>query len=253
MTMVNVLALELALFLGLLLLMEIGYRLAQKGILDPSTTAAVSSVYSVVQALVGLILAFSFAGAGARLDSYRDSIVAEAIAIETAWDGTQLLPGESRAPARDLLRAYLDTRIGGYAALPDDDLYDRFLAQSQQLEKEIWSRLVTVTEGRADLRLHLFPAVWAMSEARTKRTVALRTHTTEMTTAFMIGLVMVASLLIGSSLAVGTGRNRSYRLIYAGVVSTALHVIIDMEFPRTGLVATRAADNLLIELRQTMR
>ncbi|WP_272491413.1 hypothetical protein [Corallococcus exercitus] len=41
-------------------------------------------------------------------------------------------------------------------------------------------------------------------------------------------------------------------MLFALVISSAIHVVVDLEYPRTGIVSTEAADSLLLELRESM-
>jgi hypothetical protein len=40
---------------------------------------------------------------------------------------------------------------------------------------------------------------------------------------------------------------------FAAVISIVIYVIIDLEFPRFGLIRLDAADRFLVDLRQTMK
>ena len=67
----------LLLFAGMLLLLEIGFRLGIR--FEKARGGEATSIFdSAVFALLGLLLGFGFAGAVDRLDKRRDLIVAEA-------------------------------------------------------------------------------------------------------------------------------------------------------------------------------
>lgn len=253
-TTLLVLALELVLFVLLLLAIELAYRIARKRRLaSPSTPLrSVTTVSSVVFSLMGLILAFSYSEAGKRLEAHRSLVVDETNAISGVWFLVDVVPEADQPPLRDLLRRYLDERIHAHEALPWVEEFEARRASAAGLHKQLWARMVTVTKAAPDKEVLLLPPVRLMAEVAAKRTLSVRTHITSPTFLFMLGLALVGALLVGLTTARGEGRNWPYRLIFAAVVSAAIHVVVDMEYPRTGIVSTEEADSLLLELRETM-
>lgn len=74
----------LLLFAGMLLLLEVGFRLGVR--FEKARGGEAASIFdSAIFALLGLLLGFAFAGAADRLDKRRDLIVAEANDISTAY------------------------------------------------------------------------------------------------------------------------------------------------------------------------
>lgn len=253
-TTLLVLALELVLFVTLLLAIELAYRIARKRrFSSPSTQLrSVTAVSSVVFSLMGLILAFSYSEAGRRLEVHRNLVVDEANAISSVWFLADVVSQEAQPPLRDLLRRYLDERIQAHHALPRVEAFEAHRARAALLQKQIWARMVTVTKAAPDKEVLLLPPVRLMAEVAAKRTLAVRTHITSPAFLFMLGLAVVGALLVGLTTAQGEGRNWPYRLLFALVVSSAIHVVVDLEYPRTGIVSTEEADSLLLELRETM-
>jgi hypothetical protein len=131
--------LAVALFLGILLLSELGRRLGQRRFAqDPDgARAGIGVVDGAVFGLLGLLVAFTFSGAGSRFDARRHLVVEEANAIGTAWLRLDLLPSGEQPALRDLFRSYLDTRIEVYASLPDLEAAEDALARSVLLQGDI--------------------------------------------------------------------------------------------------------------------
>ena len=109
------------LFGGMLVMQVVGRRLGEhERRLDPDgkhdgATAAEAAVVG----LLGLLVAFTFSGAGSRFDSRRNLIVDETNAIGTAYLRIDLLPADRQPQLRDLFRKYVDARIAAYRAVPD--------------------------------------------------------------------------------------------------------------------------------------
>src|SRR5262245_7039672 len=112
---------NLALLLGMLLMLVLGRRIGQRDLTrDPEATrTGFGALCAAVLALLGLHLAFTISGAGARSDPRRIQIVAEANAIGTAYLRLDVLSAAAQPPLREAFRRYLDTRLSAYRKLPD--------------------------------------------------------------------------------------------------------------------------------------
>src|SRR5499426_4920010 len=124
------------LFLGMLLFLEIGRRIAIRRMKEDTGNAAegVGAVDGAVFALLGLLLAFTFSGASARFDHRRDLIVEETNAIGTAWLRLDLLPAQEQPALREGFRRYLDSRLAVYRALPDLSAARQELTRSNEIQ-----------------------------------------------------------------------------------------------------------------------
>src|SRR5262245_20218038 len=67
---------------------------------------------TAVLGVLGLFIAFTFSGAGARFDARHLLIADETSAIETAWRRIDLLPIDRQPAIRELFRRYVDARLG---------------------------------------------------------------------------------------------------------------------------------------------
>ncbi|MFP2924359.1 hypothetical protein ACLESO_03905 [Pyxidicoccus sp. 3LG] len=248
-----VLGLEVVLAILLLLSIEVAYRIALRRDLASSQLPSTTAVSSVVFSLMGLVLAFSYSEAGKRLEAHRHLVVDEANAITSVWFRIDVVPATAQVSLRELLTVYLDERIQAHQALPQMGEFELHRARAADLHRQIWTEMVAVTTAAPDQEVLLLPPVLLMAEVAGKRTLAVRTHITSPTFLFMLGLALVGAALVGVTTARGPGRNWPYRLMFVAVVSAAIHVVVDMEYPRTGIVSTEEADSLLMELRDTMR
>jgi hypothetical protein len=69
----------------------------------------------------------------------------------------------------------------------------------------------------------------------------------------MLGLlVLVGSLLAGYGMANGRTRNWFHAFAFALIMSLAIYVILDFEFPRVGPIRVNAYDQVLLDVRQSM-
>jgi hypothetical protein len=70
----------------------------------------------------------------------------------------------------------------------------------------------------------------------------------------MIGvLALAAALLAGYGMAGGRSRSWVHILGFAAVMALTVYVIVDIEYPRFGLIQVKDADLVLQELRASMK
>ena len=248
----------LGLFLGLLLLLEIGRRIGtQRRAQDPEGAAAgTGPIDGAIFALLGLLLAFTFAGAAARFDTRRALIVEETNAIGTAYLRLDVLPASAQPPMRDLFRRYVDARLETYRKLPDMQAAMAELNRANQLQGEIWSQAVAA--GRMEgapptATMLLLPALNQMIDITTTRTMASKTHPPVVIFIMLFGVALASALLAGYDMAGGKSRNWLHMVGFAAVLAVAVYVILDIEFPRLGFIRVDAFDQALVDLRQSMK
>ena len=256
MTDILMVALAPTLFITVLLMMELGYRyrLASNLPNDSETNAGVGPAIGTVLALMGLVLAFSFSSAAARLDAARRTILDEANAIETAWLRLDLAEPSAQPRLRVLFRQYVDSRISGYSS-PELREYHQRAKISGGLMRQIWALAVEATPpSHPEDRLLLLPALNAMSDGASARTISVSTHLPPAILTFLFGTVFIGSMLIGTLLACAGRRHWFYRLVIAMVLSSVVYAIVDMEYPRLGAFnLLKNADSLLVNFRDSIK
>lgn len=250
-------SITLGLFIGILLLLEMGRRIGmRRRAQDPEgATAGTGPIDGAIFALLGLLLAFTFAGAASRFDERRALIVEETNAIGTAYLRLDMLPSSAQPPLRDLFRRYLDTRLEAYRKLPDMSAVLAELNRANQLQGEIWSQAVVVSrmEGAPPAAaMLLLPALNQMIDITTTRTMAGQIHPPLAIFVMLFGVALGSALLAGYEMAGGQSRNWLHMLGFAAVLAVAVYVILDMEFPRLGFIRVDTFDQALVELRKSM-
>ena len=242
-------------FAGMLVLQEAGRRLGARRLArDPEgARAGLGAVEGAIFGLMGLVVAFTFSGAAARFDTRRQLIVEEANAIGTAYLRLDLLPPEAQPRIRELFRRYVDTRLEVYDRMPDILAAKEALARSIALQDEIWNGSVEAGRGAPQATMLLLPALNAMIDITTTRTVAIQMHPPLVIFAMLGVLALVCSLLAGYAMAGSKSRSIVHSVGFAVVLTLTVYVILDLEFPRIGLIRVDATDKVLRDVRQSMR
>lgn len=199
--------------------------------------------------MFGLLLAFTFNSAIDRFVERRALITAEANAIGTAWLRVDLLPAEHQPPLRALYRDYVRARIEARQLVRREDL-----VPLQRLQQGIWEASLAALaahQGPPIAGLVLDP-VNEFMDLGTERWVAARTHPPRIVFSLLLTLAMVCGLLAGYGTAVA---QRAYRLhvgLFAAACAVVVYVILDVEFPRAGLIRVDSIDEVLLDLQQEM-
>jgi hypothetical protein len=181
--------------------------------------------------------------------------VEEANAIGTAYLRVDLLPLESLPPLRVDFRRYVDSRLDVYRAIPDVEAVTERLARSSEIQLAIWTRALEAARatGRSEVTMLIVPALNAMIDITTTRTMAMRTHPPLVVFGMLAFLVWICSLLAGFGSASPGKRSHLHLIAFTGILSLTVFVIIDYEYPRVGFVRIDAADQLLVDLRDSMK
>jgi hypothetical protein len=238
---------------GMLLAHEAGRRLRVRH-LQEARGEPMGTLEGAVFGLMGLMIAFTFSGAADRLERRRHLIVEEANDIGTAYLRIELLPEASRGPLKDEFRRYLDTRLQTYREATDVARVTQLLQQTDQQQHRIWSMALEGVSAASipTVAAQILPALNSMFDIVTSRTAATRMHPPAAVWMMLGGLTVVCSLLAGY----GSGsapRNWLHILTFTTILSLTLYVIIDMEFPRVGFIRVDAMDQVLQDVRDSMR
>jgi hypothetical protein len=250
-------ALLIGLFAGLLLCLEIGYRIGSSGYRKNHalTYEGIGTLEGALFALLGLLLGFSFAGATSRLDARHRLIVREANAIETAYARLDLLPAREEPAMRHLFRDFLDARVQAYEKFADPEASAKEFARAAEIQQQIWSQGVTASNAdstREAGRLFL-PAINEMADVTTSRAIALEYHLPAFVFYLLISVALLTALLAGYAMSKRQRRSWLHIFIYALIISITIYAIFDFDNPRYGLIRADAADRALLQLRDSIQ
>jgi hypothetical protein len=244
------------LFFGILVLLEAGRLIGRRRLdADPESGRVGAGVLEgAVFGLFGLLVAFTFSGAGSRFDMRRQLAVQEANDIGTAWLRLAMLPEESQFALRDLFRRYLDSRLKAYRLLPDVEAARGELSRATALQEKIWIQSIAAcrSAGSPQTMTLLLPALNQMIDITTTRTMATEMHPPTIIFIMLTVLSLAVALLAGSGM--GATRTRSWMpiFVFASVISVTIYVIRDIEYPRLGLIRVDEVDRALVDLRESL-
>jgi len=244
----------LAMFLCILLFLEVGRRIGVKRLNVPGARAGVGVVDGSVYALVALLIGFSFNGAAGRFDQRRMLVGETTNAAGTAWQRIDMLPPALQPPVRDGMRRYLDALIAEYrsAAWTQGQTEER--AALMRAQNSLWSSSVAtclLPEGEK-ARMLLLPSLNELFGNVEKEQQARNLHPPRLIYVVLIVATMIGAIFVGYAIATVNKRNWIYMLGIAGTIASATYVIAELEYPRHGRVRMDATDWTLTDLRKTM-
>jgi hypothetical protein len=246
------------LFGGMLILLEIGRRLgiSRRSKESEGERGSLGTIEGAVFALFGLVIAFTFSGATSRFSGKRMLVAEEANSIKNAYLRLQLLPQKAQPELQDLFRRYIESRLETYRKLPNMEAAETEMATSTNIQEEIWTKAVAATRlpnSHPDAGKLLLPALNSMIDISTTRTMALKTHPPNIIYALLFSLGLICSMLAGYRMASGQHRSWLHILSFAVITVIVVYVIIDIEYPRAGLIRLEASDQLLLNVHGSMK
>ena len=245
------------LFLGMLLFLEVGRRIrlgiAAKG--EKDAVAGLNVVEGSLFGLMGLVIAFTFSGAASRFDAKRHLIVEEANSIGTAYRRIDLLPEASRPQLREEFRRYVDARLETYRSFQGSPGAFPRIEAAAEIQREMWDQSVAATRDAANPQaaMLLLPSLNARFDIANTRYWVTQTHPPPIIYALLAILALLCSLLAGFGMAGGRARSWFHIVAFAAILTATIYVIIDMEYPRIGLIRLDAFDQALLDVRAEMR
>jgi len=166
-----------------------------------------------------------------------------------------LLPADAQPTLRESFRRYLDARLDVYRKLPDVAAAKESLAKANELQSRIWRHAVAASQSQGappSAPILLLPALNAMIDITTTRTMAPQMHPPVVVFVMLFGLALAASLMAGFGMTGAKMRSWFHVLGFALVMAIAVYVILDIEYPRLGLIRVDVFDQALIDLSESM-
>ena len=150
---------------------------------------------------------------------------------------------------------YTEARLAVYRVLPDIEASVRQSSIATKLQQEIWAGTVAaLAEAPPQATLMVIPALNQMFDVTVSRATAALTHTPRLVMAILLVLGLVCSLLAGYTIAGSkTSRVGLHLIAFAIVMSTTIYVILDLDYPRFGLIRLDFADQPLVDLVAGMK
>lgn len=224
------------LFIALLVVVEIGYRIALRIYVNGKAELheEIVAARDAIGVLLSLLLAFTLAMVLTRYDSRKQLIVDEANAIGTTRLQAQMLAEPYRSEILALLQRYLDARMRFSDAGLDQEKLNASFSQANALLEEMWQRSVAIAQQSPTPITSIFvQSLNATTDLSERRLAALENRIPGVLWLVLIFMSMLTCLLVGFSF-----RRRAFLviLVWPLMISVVLALSADLDSPRTGLI-----------------
>jgi hypothetical protein len=227
------------LVVALLGALEIGYRVGRwKGPawkeFDSGRGGGV--VLTSMFALLGLMLAFTYAFTVTRFDARKQAIVDEANAISTAFLRADLGPEPARTELRTLLLEYAKTRAtpGGTTSAKLQGVLDR----SRQVQAKLWPATAQMVKGKnaGIIEASIVQAINRVLDAHSTRLAKVLDRLPTIVLAMLVFITAASVAVAGFNSGITGGMNRLRMTVLTLVLASVVIVIIDFDLPQRGFI-----------------
>lgn len=237
-------------------MLDVGFRLGRSARARRGDDAdrGHGAIEGAVFGLFGLLVAFTFTGSASRLDERRALVAEEANAISTSYLRLDLLGPELGAPIRPLYREYLELRIAESSKADTGPGQPGALREAEVLQGKIWTAVVAALDasGQPSLATPIMVPLNEMIDITTTRRMAAMMHPPALVFVSLGVVAMLASLLAGYATGLAGRRSLIHHAAFVLAIGGTLYGILEMEYPRLGLVTISGADVVLSDLRGMM-
>lgn len=235
----------LTLLILMLIVYALGHRYSRRRARAQPPSEGSKAIHAAIFAIMGLLIAFSYAKAYSRLDERRALTVQEVNAIGTAYSRIDLLSQASQIELRKNFKQYIALRAHYYNSLRN--LHDMEVENrnTAALEREIWRQAIENTQGaeNASARLLLIPALNAMEDIVLERSIIVQSHPPLVVFLLLSIIAILCAGITGySSGHLDKKSFNLYNITFAIIVSFTFYIILDIEHPIEGLVTLNKAN-----------
>jgi hypothetical protein len=247
-----------ALLMLMLLMVEVGWRLGHRARArgSESVTEGTSTATVAIFGLLSLMLALTFSDAAQRYDRRRDLIIREGQTISTVYQSISLLKDTDQPALQSMLKDYLDLRIAMYTRPIDLAKIEAKFEARDRIESAIWKA------AHASVKATPFPdnlvaarvldSISTMIDAADSQHQAQYMHPPSAIVSFLFILTLIGALLAGYVMGIETSRDWFLAVLYALLMSFSFAIILDLDYPRVGLINLDQSEKALIVIRQGM-
>jgi hypothetical protein len=182
-------------------------------------------------------------------------ITEESNAIGTAYLRIDVMPADVQPEMRSLFRQYVDKRLQ-VPAESGKPTQAAVMDEAAALQSRIWANAATAAtqpDAPSYVAMLMLPALNDMIDITTTRAMSARNHPPQIIFILLAALSLVGAMVAGYGMASSSKRQWTHAIILAFMLSTTFYVILDLEYPRLGLITIDADDKILSDVRKSMQ
>jgi hypothetical protein len=240
----------LVLFLGFLLVEELGHRLEFMGSTgDSEKHRQIEETRNQIAVLLSLLLGFTLSMAMTRYDYRKQLVVEEANSIGTTFLRAQMLSEPVRGQSIALLKQYVDARMAWVQAGESLKELDSAIAAEQNLHDRLWQLVVPLAQQAPTPIVSIYvQTLNDMIDLQEKRVVAHRNRVPDSIWAMLILLGAITCFTFGLS---QRRRVLVSMIVPPLMVATVLALVADIDSPRGGFI--QVSQGSMLRLQQNLQ
>jgi hypothetical protein len=239
----------------LFLALETGFRIGLRkrdAFQDADEALRADVTLGAMLALLGLMLAFTYAFSLSRADARKQAIITEANAIETAFLRADLVAEPGRSELRQRLLEYARTRVLTSGKVQNAQQLQQSIERSLLAQGQLWPATKRTLQGETATLVGI-SLVQSINEVLDAHTTRLAVGFDHMPAIILVALVFIAAVsLAGAAHNAGLrGRMIRWRMnAFALVLAILILIILDFDQSLRGFI--QVSNHSLIVLVQDM-
>jgi len=240
------------LFITMLLMVIAGSRAARlwnKNKEEPQQ--GVKNMLTVLYALSGFILAFTFGMSGTRYEKIREIIIEENNTIGTAMHRSDLYSGDVRDSFRADFKTYLEAIIVYYSNPKDIELVHKSKSDAAEAGHRLWA-LATEQGKRPEMLAQtqqMIPALNNMLDTAQSREIIFLSHVPDLIVIMLFLCVLTTCFVSGFTANIISSKEWVIIIGFSLVTVMVIYTTLDLARPTRGFIKSDAGRNALKEMR----
>lgn len=245
----------IGMFIGLLVFLKAGHLMGRQYHPREKETSAGNVLDGVVFALLGLLLAFVFSGSLTSYQTHRDLLTREANDVDEFYMKLDLLPNDFKTNLKSLTRQYATSRLAATQASVYSEEEDLAIKESERLKDAIWSSISDISSATKPefVALGLIDSFNKMTGNPADQLADERNHVPKIIYLLIFVLSMMAALVAGFGMAEHAKIPIIRIITFSTAVALTIYVIIDLEYPRSGVFNSVRTNVMLQNVIDGMR
>lgn len=213
----------------------------------------IGTVAAATLGLLAFILAFTFGLTASRFDTRRQLLLDDVTAIETTARRAELIPEPQRTQVREIMRKYIELRIG----MPRDaaEIRER-VRQSEELQRQLWAQTSMLADAdlkNADIVSLFVDSVNELMNVQTRRVTIANYHIPWLIWMVLFGVTLLSMIQVGYLFGRSGSNNWLFIIALSLAFSGVMILIVDLDRSGTGAIgAITVSQQPMIDLRDRM-
>jgi hypothetical protein len=210
----------------------------------------IGSIIGAMLGLLAFILAFTFGAATSRYDAKKQLLLDEVNAIGTTFLRTDFLADSTGAEAKNLIKKYVDLRVG---LVKNQKKLPLVIKESEKIQNQLWSQLSSATNKETDpIMIGLYiESLNEVFDLHTKRvTVGLQYRIPGSIWITLYFVTILTMLAVGYEFGLNGVKSILISLILALAFSAFIELIADLDRGVSGTLQVNQRP--IIELQQKL-